>query len=279
MSAALMRSAHARLDDPVLIDDRWADRLVLADERQAMLARLGGEDLDAALRDHPAYGAVILRARYTEDALAEAVGRGVRQYVIVGAGMDSFALRRPSFAGDLQIFEVDHPATQAFKIDRLRACAVSLPTDLHLVSADLGETSLDAALAACAFRPDRPSFFAWLGVTIYLTREANLSTLGAIASCAPAGSEVVFDYADQGALESGAPETAIGRARDQVASVGEPWISGFEPHRLSEELRATGLELIENLGSQEQDARYCAGRGDGLAATANGYIARARVAG
>jgi methyltransferase (TIGR00027 family) len=279
MSAALMRAAHTRLDRPTLLEDPWADRLILAEERAAMLARMGGEDLDGSLRAHPAYGAVILRARYTEDVLAEAVGRGVRQYVIVGAGMDSFALRRPSFARELQIFEIDHPATQLFKTDRLGACNVSLPPEVHLVPADLSRTGLGEALASSPFRSDRPSLFAWLGVTVYLTRAANLTTLGAIAACAPPGSEVVFDYAEQAALEADAGESPLGRVRAQVASVGEPWISGFDPEQLPGELRASGLELIENLGSQELGERYCADRADGLAPTPNGCIARARVAG
>ena len=98
MGAALMRAVHTGLDDAPLIDDPWADRLIPAEEREAMRTRLGVEDLDTALRAHPAYGAVILRARYAEDVLSEAVGSGVRQYVLIGAGMDSFALRRPSFS-------------------------------------------------------------------------------------------------------------------------------------------------------------------------------------
>ena len=277
MSAALMRAVHARLDHPVLIDDPWGDRLVFDAEREAMLARLGAEDLDTALRSHPAYGAVILRARYAEDALAGAVARGVRQYVLVGAGMDSFALRRPPFAQDLQIFEVDHPATQVFKIGRLEACGISPPQGVHLVAADLGETAIDAALASSSFRPDRPSFFSWLGVTIYLSRAANLATIGAIAACAPAGSEIVFDYVDQGVLDSASEHGPAGRARDQVASAGEPWISGFDPNQLRDDLRGKGLELIENLGPEDLRASYCAGRTDGLAPSRGAYIARGSV--
>jgi methyltransferase (TIGR00027 family) len=163
IGTALMRAAHTRLDRPVLIDDPWGDRLIPADEREAMLAGAGAEDLDAALRAHPSYGTVILRTRYAEDVLAAAVGRGVRQYVIVGAGMDSFALRHPSFAHDFEIFEVDHPSTQEFKTGRLAECEVPLPPGLHLVVADLGETGLDAALETSSFRRDRPAFFSWLG--------------------------------------------------------------------------------------------------------------------
>ncbi len=277
MSAALMRAAHTRLDHPLLIDDPWGDRLVFAADREAMSARLAAADLDAALRAHPAYGAVILRSRYAEDALAGAVTAHVSQYVLVGAGMDSFALRSPWFAQGLEIFEVDHPATQRFKTSRLEACGIPLPTGLHLVPADLSETGIDAALAPSSFRPDRPSFFAWLGVTIYLTRAANLHTLGAIAACAAAGSELVFDYVDQSVLDSLPADGSTGRARTQVASAGEPWISGFDPAQLRDDLAGTGWELIESLGPEDLRQRYCADRTDGLTPSPGTYIAHARV--
>ncbi len=277
IGTALMRAAHTRLDRPALIDDPWGDRLGFAGEREAVQAREGAPDLDAILRAHPSYGTVILRARYTEDRLADAVRRGVRQYVIVGAGMDSFALRRPAFARELEIFEVDHPSTQGLKTDRLESYAIPLPDGLHLVAADLSETALDDALAGSPFDGERPTFFSWLGVTPYLTREANLATLTAIAACAPAGSEVVFSYLHQGVLDSDAAEDPVQQARAQVASLGEPWVSGFYPERLSAELRGTGLALIENIGPEQLAARYCADRSDGLRPTPGSHIARAQV--
>lgn len=277
IGTALMRAAHTRLDRPMLIDDPWGDRLILAEEREAILARAGAENLDTVLRAHPSYGTVILRARYAEDVLAEAVQRGVRQYVIVGAGMDSFALRRPPFAHDLEIFELDHPSTQELKTARLAACELPLPPGLHLVAADLSETGLDDALASSPFRRDRPAFFSWLGVTPYLTRQANLATLAAIASCALAGSELVFSYLDHSLLGSDGAHGPMQRARAQVASLGEPWVSGFDPDQLDSDLQGTGLELVENLGPEELGARYCAGRTDGLNPTPGSHVARAQV--
>ncbi len=278
MGTALMRAAHTRLDRPMLIDDPWGDRLVLDEEREAMLARAGGGGVDDLLRAHPSYGTVILRTRYAEDVLAEAVRGGVGQYVIVGAGMDSFALRQPVFARELEIFEVDHPSTQQLKTARLAVCEVELPPGLHLVAADLSRTALDDALAGSSFRSDRPAFFSWLGVTSYLTREANLATLSAIASCAPARSELVFSYLDQSLLDRDSEQEPIQRARDQVASLGEPWISGFRPDELHSDLRASGLELVENLGPEELGVRYCSGRTDGLGPSPGSHLAHARVA-
>ena len=184
--------------------------------------------------------------------------------MLVGAGLDSFALRRSASAHDLQIFEVDHPATQQFKTDRLIACEIPLPPGLHLVPTDLGKTSIDAGLAGSSFRSDQASFFSWLGVTIYLSRAANLDTLGALAGCAQAGSELVFGYVDQAVLDSMPHQGATGRARTAVAAAGEPWISGFDPAQLRDDLGARGWDLIANLGPEDLNARYCAGRTDGL---------------
>jgi methyltransferase (TIGR00027 family) len=279
MGTALMRATHTRLDRPPLLDDPWGDRLIPSEQREAMLGSGGREALDVALRAHPSYGTVILRARYAEDALADAVARGVRQYVIVGAGMDSFALRRPAFARELEIFEVDHPATQEFKTGRLAECDIPLPSGLHLVAADLSETPLDAALAGSAFREDRPAFFSWLGVTPYLTRAANLATLAAIASCGLAGSELVFSFVEQALLDADTDDERIQEARAQVAAVGEPWITGFDPGQLAHDLRAQGLELLDVLGPAQLEARYCAGRSDALAASPGSHVAHARVLG
>lgn len=278
MGTALMRAAHTRLDHPPLIDDPWGDRLILPEEREAMRVAGDAAELDAGLRAHPSYGTVIMRARFAEDALADAVGRGVRQYVIVGAGMDSFALRRPQFAEGVEVFEVDHPATQAFKIARLEGCEVSMPAGLHLVAADLSETGLDAALASSDFDRDRPAFFSWLGVSGYLTRAANLATLRAIASSAPAGSELVFSYLDQSLLTADSADGPMREVRASVASAGEPWISGFDPEQVGQELRYVGLELLENLGPRELAARYCASRSDGLSPSPGSHVAHARIA-
>jgi methyltransferase (TIGR00027 family) len=276
VGTSLMRAAHTRLGDPPLIDDPWGDRLILGEERDRLRASSEASQLDTDLRAHPSYGTVILRTRFTEDALAKAVAGGASQYVILGAGMDSFALRRPAFAHGLRIFEIDHPATQGFKLQRLADRGVPLPADLHLIAVDLGEVSLADALARSAFGPDERAFFSWLGVTPYLTREANLATLAAIASCSAPGSELVFSYLDERLLDT-AESDALRRTREQVAAAGEPWVSGFRPQQLADDLAGTGLELLENLGPDDLAERFCAGRADGLAPSRGSHLARARV--
>jgi methyltransferase (TIGR00027 family) len=295
LATSLMRAVHTRLDSPALIDDPWGDRLLLKEEREALsraaeaglapaaaervaaLGSLSGR-ADAALRMHPAYPTIILRTRHAEDALAAAVARGARQYVIVGAGMDSFALRQPAFARELEIFEVDHPATQEFKRRRLGDRGVALPDRLHFVAADLSVEALGAVLERSSFGRGELSFFSWLGVTSYLTREANLATLREIAWCAAPGSELVFTYIDQRELETDTASEETKRIRAGLAAAGEPWVSGFSPALLPDELRTVGLILLEDLGGDDLRARYCAGRNDGLTPAPYMHIAHARVA-
>src|SRR3954451_1813890 len=142
MGAALLRSVHTRLDRPALLDDPWGERLVFESDTASVRERQGvesAEDVETRLRSHPSYGTVIVRARYTEDALEEAVREGTRQYVIVGAGLDSFALRRPEWAEGVRVFEVDHPATQEFKLGRLAELGIEVPGHLVPVAADLSQ--------------------------------------------------------------------------------------------------------------------------------------------
>jgi methyltransferase (TIGR00027 family) len=213
-----------------------------------------GTVIDAWLRRSPAYANVVLRTRFAEDALKTAVGRGVRQYVLIGAGFDSFALRRPAFAADLQIFEIDSPATQNLKRARLTECGHALPDSVHFIAADLSQETLSAALARSAFNTLELTFFSWLGVTMYLSREANLSTFRSIGACSPAGSEVVFTYMDERVFE--APPEGFRDMQDRVAAIGEPFISGFNPSALAKELEACGLRIIEDLNGSEAAARY-----------------------
>lgn len=294
LATSLMRAVHTRVDDSPLIDDPWGERLVLESEQALMREAVwsnappelrdridasSNELVAAAMHAHPVYGTVIVRTRFAEDALRGAVARGASQYVIVGAGMDSFALRRSPWASDLEVFEVDHPATQQLKRERLAGCGVAIPPHTHLIAADLSREPLDAVLARSAFDSTRTSFFSWLGVTTYLTREANLATLRAIAAAAAPGSELVFTYIDQREFEPSGGSGDLAGVRSTVASMGEPWVSGFHPAQVADDLRGAGLELVEDLAGEALRERYCAGRADGLCPSAHVHIALARVLG
>lgn len=273
LATSLMRAAHTRLDPHPLIDDPWGDRLVPETVKRALAA--SNEALDESLTRSRSYANVIMRMRFAEDALKAGVSRGVRQYVLVGAGFDSFSLRLPEFAADLQIFEIDFPATQKLKLERIGACAITLSDSVHFIAADLSQESVAAALARSPFKTNQLSFFSWLGVTMYLTREANLATLSSIAACSPAGSEVVFTYLDERVFQ--AQSESFRELEQRVAAVGEPFLSGFSPAQLAANLAACGLDLVEDLNAFESAARYGRGGEGGLGQSMFSHIALARV--
>jgi methyltransferase (TIGR00027 family) len=286
--AAYYRAHHFEHDDPRIFADAYAGRLLTDGERDALasrqiqsLAAVAPETraidrataLRRALRDLSPAAHVIARARYTEDRLTEAIARGVAQYVIVGAGLDTFAFRRADLGDRLQVFEVDHPATQAMKRRRLAAAGLVPPPNLHFVAADLERESVGAALGRAPFVRDRPALFAWLGVTMYLTREAIFTTLAALPGTAARGSELVFDYVEAIALE---PDRLSPATRERLARArraGEPIVSGLDPATLPAELSAVGLRLLEDIGPAVQQARYFHGRTDGLHARAHSHVA------
>jgi methyltransferase (TIGR00027 family) len=288
MGTALMRAAHTRLDPEPLIADPWGDRLVpesvRATIRDGAVARAMAEGrtgqtpdalLDAALVSGSAFTNVILRTRYCEDALGSAVARGTRQYLIIGAGFDSFALRPPASAQDVAVFEIDRPATQALKRRRIAECGLAEPTSLHFVAADLAKDSLDRCLAGSAYRPDLPALFSWLGVTMFLTREACLATLQVIARCSAKGSQLVFTYFDEQIYRT--PTDRFRNMQAYVNSVGEPFRSGFDPRTLEEDLAAVGLGLIEDLTETQLLERYqCTGH-KSMIPLEHSHIALARV--
>jgi methyltransferase (TIGR00027 family) len=288
-----MRAVHTHYDQPLIFADPYGDQLVSAMERELMRERaiqmlddgqqarvraIANADaaLVQALRLNPAYASVLVRARFTEDCLQAAIAAGVAQYVLVGAGMDTFAWRRPDLDQKVTVFEVDHPATQGLKRDRLAAAGLTPPPNLRFVAADLEFDKLADVLAAAGYRPAAAAFFSMLGTTPFLTRAANLTTFTAIAEVAAAGSELVLDYIEPAALsaERGAAETT--RIAAEQAKTSEPWVCGFEPRVLAAELGAVGLPVVEDLAPQTLQERYLSGRSDALRVAPHAHLARAR---
>ncbi|AGK99818.1 class I SAM-dependent methyltransferase [Desulfoscipio gibsoniae] len=232
-----------------------------------------------AMRSLPSTSHTISRSRYTEDALKEAVRHGVQQYVILGAGMDTFAFRCPEMLEQqLQVFEVDHPATQAFKRCRLAELSWELPVQLHFVPVDFTKENLSAALTRSSYDPKALSFFSWLGVTYYLSREAVFATLRAFADVAPAGSTVIFDYIDSDAFVPGRVAERLQVAIEKARQWGEPMTTGFDPSMLTSDLVNLGLRLHEDLSPSDIQGRYFQGRTDGYYACEHVHFARAVVA-
>jgi methyltransferase (TIGR00027 family) len=282
---AVQRGAHARSSSEPILVDPWGERLVPEATRAAVarhastvlgVAAATAAQVDDWLRRQPAFGNVVMRSRYTEDHLREAVARGVHQYVIVGAGFDTSWLRLPPGSHALRVFEVDHPATQALKRRRIAECGLECGHVAHL-PADLARESLAAVLRAGGFDAQAPAFFSWLGVTMYLTREANMAALAGIRACAAAGGELVFTYIDQAAWSAKTDSGHFGRMREQLAALGEPFLCGFDPATLGDELARIGFELAEDLADRELVQRYDPRGVHGFATGGASRIARAVV--
>ena len=268
--AALLRAAHQLFDVPRVFEDPLA------------LAILG-PDAEGALRADATRGAssrslralVALRSRHAEDALAAAYQRGVRQYVVLGAGLDTFGYRNP-FAPQLHVFEVDHPATQGWKRARLAASGISPSPGLHFAPVDFERQTLSAGLTQAGFRIDQPAFVSLLGVVMYLSRDAARETLK-FAATLQAGSEIVFDYGVPDSALSPAELAARQAAAARVASIGEPWLTWFDPAALAIGLRGLGFSVTDDLDPAAANARYFAHRDDGLAVSRSVHVMRALV--
>jgi methyltransferase (TIGR00027 family) len=219
---------------------------------------------------------VAARSRYAEEELALDVRRGVRQYVILGAGLDTFAYRNPHPEGVLHVFEVDHPTTQAWKRARLKEIGITLPSNLTFAPVDFETQTLAEGLWGAGYDPGKCTFFSWLGVTEYLTIEAVMATLRFIAS-APVGSGVVFDYMISPSLLTPAQRSRFDALAQRVASAGEPWQAFFDPRLLTRDLRAMGFGYVEDKGPEEINARYFKNRKDGLRVGSLSHVMNAQV--
>jgi methyltransferase (TIGR00027 family) len=244
--AAAHRALHQTLEDGRLFADPFA-AVILGEPPEAFLLSDPQSPPMRAMRLFLA-----ARSRFAEDALAAAVARGTRQYVVLGAGLDTFSLRSPH--PGLRVFEVDHPATQAWKRERLAAAGLAVPPDLTFAPVDFEHETLAAGLSRAGFDAASPVFFSWLGVVPYLTREAVDATLAFIASV-PSG-EVVFDYADPPSALAPEQRALHDRRAARVAALGEPWQTYFQPEELARDLRALGLGEVEDLGPGDIAARY-----------------------
>jgi methyltransferase (TIGR00027 family) len=248
LGAARLRAAHQLIDGGSILTDPLALRILGSDDQTA-LRHAQAHPLGARMRLF-----IAARSRIAEDALTAAVRDGVRQLVVLGAGLDTLAYRTP-LAERLRIFEVDHPATQAWKRQLLRAASIPLPETLRYVAVDFERETLADALGSAGFDPAQRSFFSWLGVVPYLTEQAVFSTLAYIVGLT-AGAEVVFDYANPaGSVASG------GRAAHQalaarVAAAGETFQSYFDTPRLCAELTALGFGRVADLGPEAVAVRF-----------------------
>jgi len=274
LSVAALRAVHQLLDgEPKILDEPIAVRLLDADvlrQIQSNPARTH-EPLTEGLRSH-----VVLRSRYAEERIAQAVQRGVGQCVILGAGFDTFAYRQPDWARSLRIYEVDHRATQEDKRQRLQSAGIPMPANLEFVAIDFESVSLREGLQTSTLNFSEPAFFSCLGVLVYLSREAADAIFQLVAAF-PASSEIVFTFSTPDASLSDNDAAHRAALAGMANALGEPWQTYFEPQTLMRDFRALGFSLISFLSSEAADQIYFQSRNDGLRAPRRGGLGAAIV--
>jgi methyltransferase (TIGR00027 family) len=254
LRVAIRRAAHQIADHPLILDDPIAVRL---------LGPGFDRDMERAMhkvaRDFRLF--MVARSRYAEDRLAAAVAEGTRQYVILGAGLDTFAYRNPF--PQLRVFEVDFPATQQWKRELLAAASIPIPANLTFVPLDFEHKTLAEGLAEAGSDLSAPAFFGWLGVVPYLTLAAFRSTLATVGRL-PQGSAVSFDYAFPPGTLSPERRAVFDTLAKRVEAAGEPFQLFFAPDELERELRSAGFSRVEQTDTERMNELYFKGRADGL---------------
>jgi methyltransferase (TIGR00027 family) len=238
----------------ILVDD-FAQRLIGISDPNQLLEGLRRWSTPSPARVC-AYFA--LRHRFAEDRLQQALERGVRQIILLGAGLDSLALRRPTLATEVRLVEVDHPDSQRWKLARMEELSLETPSVVY-VPIDFGKESLEVRLAGSGVKLDQPTYFSWLGVTQYIDRAACDATWGLIAT-RPRGSEVVFDFIVMNELLAPQERAFSDAAAGNSADRGEPWLTYFDPNKLEEHLADLGFTRIQRLTPQLAASRYYAGQ-------------------
>ena len=244
---ARQRAAHQVLDHGAILDDPLALKILREDEKD-VLQFANAHPLASIGRLFTA-----ARSRIAEDALSRAVEGGIRQIVILGAGLDTFALRNPHGAPQIRIYEVDHPATQAWKRERLAEAQIALPRWLILVPVDFERDDVGEKLVAAGFQQNSSAFFTWLGVVPYLTQDAIGRTLDYMSI---QNSEVVFDYVEPPEAFSEELRQLETKRAEQLEKIGERSASRFEPAGIAAMLRSHGFCAIEDINFQEIASRF-----------------------
>jgi len=264
---AMLRAVHGLLDEPLVLHDPHA-----LDILEPALARALRED-PFSLNDpmsRTMRAGIVARSRYAEDALHAAVAQGLRQYVVLGAGWDTLALRNP-WPGQLEVYEVDRPAMQQVKRARVQALPAPLAAQApRWVAADLSHQSLSDALASAGFDPCQPACIVWLGVTPYLAPAAVEAVMGDAASMS-AGSVLVLDYRVSNHLLAPLERMMAEHSAKAFAAMGEPWLSDYEPEALHAQLQALGWSVQEDLDAAQINTRYFLRRRDGLQTAGGGF--------
>jgi methyltransferase (TIGR00027 family) len=272
---AVQRAAHLLLDnDPKILADPFARTFAGYGSDTEMLRALDPTQLLDSPRLRTLF---VLRNRYAEDELVQAIARGIEGYVILGAGLDSFAYRRPDLMASLDVFEVDHPASQAWKRARVAELGIPVPARLHHVAIDFERTTFADGLAENAVDRGRQMFISMLGVAQYLTKDALARTLRDVAATTAPGSEMVMQYVVPLSTFAGDEAALVKGLAARASTSQEPWLSFYEPAEMERVLVHAGFGDIVHFGKEEATERYLRSRTDGLRLPAYFQMIKART--
>ena len=249
LAVATWRAAHQVLDQPTIFEDPLAQK-ILGEEENIFLTKLDAHHnlLSAAMRI-----TIAARSRFAEDEL---LASGIDQYVILGAGLDTYAYR--SLRKSERVFEVDHPSTQAIKKELLRENNITSYVPVNYVGCDFENNSLQRCLVNAGLDINKKAYFSWLGVVPYLTESAIVETLSAIARCTP-GTQLVFDYIVDPSQLTEVEQCVLNLMGEQLAAGGEPLMSFFSPEKMEYLLLSAGFTSVQNIDAEYLNARYLSG--------------------
>ena len=263
-------------EEKQLIATNWANAIAFYDQKKSDTLRTFDEKLEWVMNNQT-IPQLVSRARYAEDGLRSAIERGFKQYVILGAGFDTFALRQENVPEDFMIYEIDHPATQAFKLSRLQENGIDIPENVKFVPIDFKRDSLRNELKKSGYDQQKYTYFSLLGVVMYLDKKDFYQLLSSVSEISVNGSSFIFDYLDDTAFNDRIASKKLIQMRQITAHTGEPMISGFDPFELDRELQDCNMLLYENLSPANIEDMYFAGREDGLHAFDHFHFAHLAV--
>jgi methyltransferase (TIGR00027 family) len=266
--AAVRRAVHVRYERPPVLDDDWALKLI--DRKSRILVRvppLYRKFLaPQQLRSKSLFAYSISNLRLAEELVDDGLAAGVDQYLLLGAGLDSFGVRRHDLADRLRVFELDHPTPQAVKRQRILRARGSMPANLELVPIDFETTTIAQALASSSHDRTRPSTMSWLNTIAYLTVDATVASLRGLGEVAAPGSRLIFNYPPEATL-SPEGQAAMSAVRASVARKGEPFRATYDPAEMERHVADAGFAIEQHLTEADLDRRFFTGRADDLRPT------------
>jgi methyltransferase (TIGR00027 family) len=263
--AAVRRAVHSRYERPPVLDDTWAIKLI--DRKSRWMVRvpplyrkyLAPQQLPSKAL----FASAIANFRLTEDLVVQGLTEGRTQYLVLGAGLDSFGVRRQDLRDRLRVFELDHPNPQAVKRQRIVRAMGSVPANLELVPIDFEATTIAEALARSRFDPATPATVSWLNTTAYLTEDAVISSLRGLGEITASGSALIFNYPPTARLSAEA-SSSLAAVRASVERRGEPFRAVWEPDDMERHVNDAGFDIDRHLDEHDLEREFFRGRRDDL---------------